>query len=98
MESELEKYGVLLQSDDRSLVFGEFGTEDDAAEYYASFLKKHFEDSDVTIVPLKMVSRLVVDPDDPPFYVKNKDGNLYGMDPCHTPKGPSLKVVGDNSD
>ena len=52
MKSELEKYGVLLQSDDRSLVFGEFGTEDDAYEYYASFLKKHFEDTDVTIVPL----------------------------------------------
>ena len=98
MKSELEKYGVLLQSDDRAMVFGEFGTEDDAYEYYASFLKKHFEDTDVTIVPLWMASRLVVDPDDPPFYVKNKDGNLYGMDPSHTSKEPSLKVVGDNSD
>lgn len=98
MESELEKFCIFIEGEEGVMLFGEFGTEDDAAEYYMSFLKEHYKDTDVTIVPLKMVSRLVVDPDDPPFYVENKDGNLYGMDPCHTPKGPSLKVVGDNSD
>ena len=32
MKSELEKYGVLLEGDNGALVFGEFGTEDDAYE------------------------------------------------------------------
>tara|TARA_R100000654_G_scaffold18629_1_gene38658 strand:+ start:523 stop:816 length:294 start_codon:yes stop_codon:yes gene_type:complete len=97
MYSDIDKYAIHIMGDQGVALFGEFGTENDASEYFEHFLKKTVEkvhgSYTVEFIRLTMISRLeMADPDDESIFVQNEDGNKYRMDSAHYLK-PKLTLV-----
>ena len=96
-DTNIEKFAIHITGDQGTTLFGEFGTANDAQQYFEHFLQKTVEEVHgnyrAEFIPLTMVSRLeMAAPSAETVFVEKKDGNRYRMDSMHYLK-PRLTLV-----